>query len=80
MLKKRVFKMERVKIIVKTNSGKSEILNYDKEKGAYRVHVKAIPEKGKANLEIIKLFHKKFKKPIKIVKGLKSKEKVLEIS
>jgi len=72
--------MERIKILVKTNTGKSEILEFDKEKKAYKVNVKAVPEKGKANLEIIKLFHKKFKKPIKIVNGFKSKVKTLEIS
>jgi len=72
--------MERIKILVKTNTNKSEILEFDEQKQAYRVNVKSIPEKGKANLEIIKLFHKKFKKPIKIVKGFKGKEKILEIS
>ncbi|MBU2589254.1 MAG: YggU family protein [Nanoarchaeota archaeon] len=72
--------MERIKIIVKTNAGKNEILKFDEEKKAYRVNVKTIPEKGKANLEIIKLFHKKLKKQVKMVSGFKSKEKVLEIS
>ncbi len=68
----------RINILVKTNAGKSEILG--KENNTYRVNVKASPEKGKANLEVIKLFHKKFKKPVNMVKGFKSKEKVLEIS
>lgn len=76
----RLLKMERIKIIVKTNAGKNEILKFDEEKKAYRVNVKTIPEKGKANLEIIKLFHKKLKKQVKMVSGFKSKEKVLEIS
>lgn len=67
------------KIIVKPNSPKNEIVYFDKEKQAYRVNIKAVPEKGKANMEIIKFFSKLLKKKVKIVKGLKSREKVLRI-
>lgn len=69
----------KIKIIVKTKAKNSEILGFDKEKKAYTVNVKSQPIEGKANKEIIKLFHKKFKKPIRIVSGLKGKEKILEI-
>lgn len=69
----------KIKIIVKTKSKNSKILGFDEEKKAYIVNVKSQPIEGKANKEIIKLFHKKFKKPIRIVSGLKSKEKILEI-
>jgi len=69
----------RIKIIVKTNSGKNEILGFDEEKQAYKVLIKAQPIENKANKEIIKLFHKKYKQPIRIISGLKSKEKILEI-
>ena len=69
----------KVKVIVKTNAKVSEILGFDKEKNAYKVNIKSQPIEGKANKEIIKLFHKKFKKSIRIISGLKSKEKVLEI-
>lgn len=70
----------RIKIFVKTNAGKNEILGFDKEKDAYKVLVKAQPIENKANKEVIKLFHKKYKKPVRIVSGLKSKEKVIEIT
>lgn len=69
----------RIKIIVKTNAGKNEILEFDNERNAYEVLVKAPPVENKANKEIIKLFHKKYKQPVRIVSGLKSKEKTLEI-
>ncbi len=65
----------RFKIKVKTNAKKSEII---KKEGFYEVYVKEKPEKGKANLEIIKLFKKKLKMDVRIVSGLTSKEKVLE--
>ena len=69
----------KIKIIVKTKAKSSEILGFDEEKKAYIVNVKSQPIEGKANKEIIKLFHKKFKKPVKITHGLKGKEKILEI-
>jgi len=67
------------KIIVKPNSFKNEILEYDKERKAYRVAIKAKPEANKANIEIIKFFSKLFKKRVRIIKGLKSKEKIIKI-
>ncbi len=67
-----------IKIIVKPNSPKNEIRSYDKEKCAYKVNIKAPPEKGKANKEIIKFFSKLLKKKINIVKGLKSREKIIK--
>ena len=65
------------KIIVKPNSNRNEILGYNKEKQAYRVNIKAKPESNKANIEIIKFFSKLLKKKVRILTGLKSKEKVL---
>ncbi len=72
--------MRVVKLIVKTNASKSEILEYDEERQAYRVNVKAQPEKGKANQEVVKLFRKKYKVPVEIISGFTSKEKLLRIS
>ncbi len=66
----------RIKIKVKTNQPKSKII---KKEDSYEVHIKERPEKGKANLEIIKLFKKELKKDVRIVSGFKSKEKILEI-
>lgn len=71
--------MRTVKIIVKTKAGKSEIAGYDENKKACIVSVKAVPEKGKANAEVLKLFRKKYKEQVRIIKGLKSREKVLQI-
>ena len=65
------------KVIVKTNSPKNEILGYDKERKAYKLNIKAKPEHNKANIEIIKFFSKLLKKKVKIIKGLKSKEKII---
>ena len=67
------------KIIVKPNSSKNEILSYDKEKNAYRVNIKAKPKDNKANIEIIKFFSKLLKKKVRIIKGVKSKEKLIKV-
>jgi len=72
-------KGNKVKIIVRPNSKKTEIIRWDKDRDALRVNVKAHPEKGKANIEIVKFFSKKLKKKVIIKSGLTSKEKVLQI-
>ena len=66
------------KIIVKPNSAKDEIVKFDNQNGAYRVNIKEKAENNKANIEIIKFFSKLLKKKVKIIKGLKSKEKILK--
>ena len=65
------------KIIVKPNMPSNKIIGYNKEKQAYRVDIKAKPEQNKANIEIIKFFSKLLKKKVRIISGLKSKEKLL---
>lgn len=69
-----------LKIIVKPNSKQNKIIEYNKAKQALKIAIKAQPEKGKANLEIIKFFNKLTKKQTKIIKGLTSKEKLLKFS
>jgi len=65
-----------INVKVKTNSGKQEIMqNNDK----YLVYLKSPPENNKANIELINLLKKYFGKPVKIVKGLKSKQKMINI-
>ena len=67
-----------ITIIVKANSAKNEIKEYDKNRKAYRVNIKAPAENNKANIEIIKYFSKLSKKKVKIISGQTSKKKVLK--
>jgi len=67
-----------LKIIVKPNSRKNELVSYDEERQALRVNIKAEPEKGKANLEVVKFFNKLTKKQTRIITGLTSKEKLIK--
>ncbi|MBR9691179.1 YggU family protein [Candidatus Woesearchaeota archaeon] len=68
-----------LKILVKPNSPKNEIIAWDNEKQALKVSIKAPPEKGKANTEVIKFFSKLLKKKILIHSGKTSRTKVLRI-
>jgi uncharacterized protein (TIGR00251 family) len=69
----------KLNIFIKPNSSKSQILGFDSNKKALKIAVKAPPEKGKANQELIKFLSKLLKKKIRIVKGLKSREKIISI-
>ena len=69
-------KEKKFKIIVKPNSSKNEIVSFDS--GVYRVKIKAPAKDNKANIEIIKFFSKKMG-IVRIVSGLKSKQKVIEV-
>jgi len=70
---------ETIEIIVKPNSSKTEIKAFDCDNQVYHVDVKAHPEKGAANKEIIKYFTKLLKKNVRIISGMKIRRKILRI-
>ena len=70
-------KNNHLKIKVKPNSPKTEITKIEKD--IIKLNVKAPPEKGRANREIIRFFTKLLKKKVTIIKGFKNKEKILKI-
>ena len=57
-------KREKIRIIVKPNAKKTEILGYDKHKKAIKLAVAAPPNKNKANIETIKFFSKYLRKKV----------------
>ena len=65
-----------IKVKVKLSSGKQSI---EKKEGFYLINVKSKPENNKANIEMIKLLDRYFKKSVKIKSGLTSRNKVIEI-
>ncbi|HLF54372.1 MAG TPA: DUF167 domain-containing protein [Candidatus Nanoarchaeia archaeon] len=69
----------KVKILVKPNSKKTEVLGWDEERKAFRVAVAAPAEDNKANIAVIKFFSKLTGKPVRILTGLKSKEKIIAL-
>jgi len=65
-----------IKVKVKPNSKKQEV---KEENGIYIVRLKSPPENNKANVELIKLLTKHFRKSLKIKSGFTSKNKTVEI-
>ena len=47
------------------------------EQGNWKLYLKAVPDKGKANQALIKFFKKKYNLQVRIERGEKSREKVL---
>ena len=66
-----------INIRVKANSKKQEIKKLSKKN--YLINLKQPPENNKANLELIKLLKKHLKEDIKIIKGHRSKNKVVKV-
>jgi len=66
----------KLKIKVKPNPGKQEIIKVSE---GYKVSLKSSPQNNKANLELLKLLKKEFKKDVKIICGLTSKNKIVEV-
>jgi uncharacterized protein (TIGR00251 family) len=62
--------------VKKTGCKKTEIIS---ENGVVELNVKGKPENGGANLEIIKFFSRKYKCNARIIRGLKSKIKVVKL-
>ena len=72
--------MQIIEVKVKTNASKNEVKLIDNKK--FFVKTTATPEKGKANKQVILLlakFYKISKNQLEIVRGLKSKNKVIKI-
>ena len=66
----------KLKIKVIPHSGRTELKEEDVK---LKLYLKAAPEKGKANSELIKFFKKNYKLSVRIKSGETSREKVLEI-
>jgi len=69
-----------IRVILKPNSPKNRIIKFDSERNAYRIEIKAPAQDNKANIELIKFLSRSLKKNVKIIKGFKSKEKLIKIS
>jgi uncharacterized protein (TIGR00251 family) len=67
------------KVIVKPNSSKNEIIGYDEARQGYLLNIKARPEDGKANIMIIKFLTKEIGKPVEIMSGKASRQKLIRI-
>ena len=62
---------------VRTRCVKTEVLGFDESHDAVVVGVKAVPEKGKANEELVRFLSKKLKKKVVLKSGGRSRTKIL---
>ena len=69
-----------MKIKVRVNPNSSDEKIKKKTEREYEVYLKKPPKNNEANLELIKILKRYFKKQVRIIRGLKSKEKIVEIN
>ena len=67
------------RIIVKLKPGAPQTKILKREGNLFSIAVQAPPHDNKANKALLQLLRKTFKRPVILVKGLKSREKIVEI-
>jgi len=67
----------KIKVKLHPSSSQEKIERISKD--TYEVWLKEKPVDNKANVKLLKILKKHFKRKVKIIKGLKSKNKVIEI-
>jgi uncharacterized protein (TIGR00251 family) len=65
-----------IEVVVRPGSGRSGVVGAD-EKGVLKVTLKAQPQDGKANIELVKLLSKHFGRRASIKSGHASKRKLV---
>ena len=69
-----------LKVVVKPNAPKTKIIEWDENKQMLRIAIAAVPDKGKANKELIKFLSKELGKKVEIIRGRNRREKMLKIA
>lgn len=68
----------KIHVKVKTNSKEQKIIKEDENN--YIIYLKKQPIDGKANQELLKLLTKYFKSKVSLLRGERSKNKIIEIN
>ncbi|MFA6460684.1 MAG: DUF167 domain-containing protein [Candidatus Woesearchaeota archaeon] len=58
------------------HSSRQELIE---EEGKLKLYLQAVPDKNKANLELIKFFKKEWGLKVEIKSGMKSRDKILRV-
>ena len=68
--------MPRISVKIKPNASENKII----EKGEiWKINIKSAPQDNKANIELMKFLRKELKQNVRIIRGLKSREKLIEL-
>ena len=68
----------RINVKVVPNSKKEEVVK--EENGSFTVKVREKPQKGNATIRALKVLSGYFNKPVSLVRGAFSREKIVEVS
>jgi uncharacterized protein (TIGR00251 family) len=68
-----------IRVEIKADAGRNEVLGWMPEKEAFKVSIKAPPKEGRANTELVRFLSKILGKEVRIVSGHTSKRKVLKV-
>lgn len=68
-----------LKVEIKPNADRDEVLGWVPEREAFKVSIKAPPKEGRANMELVKFLSRLLGKEVRIVSGHTSKRKVLKV-
>lgn len=77
MLRKRA-ETGTIQVDVRPNAKKTEILAYISDTGTLKVAVKAPPEQGRANLELVRFLSRILGRDVTIISGRTKKRKILK--
>ncbi|MFH1064843.1 MAG: DUF167 domain-containing protein [Candidatus Woesearchaeota archaeon] len=69
-----------LKVVVKPNAPKTEVIGWDENKQMLRIAVAAVPDKDKANTELLKFLKRQTGKRCELKAGARSREKVIQFS
>jgi uncharacterized protein len=68
-----------LRVVVRPKAARTEVVDWDDARKALIVRVKAQPEDGKANAELVRYLSKELKRRVSIKSGFSSREKMLSI-
>ncbi len=68
-----------IKVSIKPSSPCTELTDYDPDKDLFYVKLKAVPEKGRANRELLRFLQRLLNRKVKIISGSTSRIKLIKI-
>jgi len=74
---KEFIKNNMLSVHAKPNASKTEILGWDESKKSLRIAVGAVPDKDRANIELLKFLKKESGMKCELVSGAKSRDKIV---
>ncbi|MBN1544919.1 YggU family protein [Candidatus Woesearchaeota archaeon] len=64
-----------LRVLAKPNAPKTEVIGYDEARKALRIAIAAVPDKDRANTELLKFLKKQTGKRCELIAGSRSREK-----